>query len=53
MENFESNYLVALEDTELIQLYHLIFEPMFKSLVQRITDKLQATIDSMAQSISK
>ena len=53
MENFKSNYLVALEDPEIIQRYHLIFEPLFKSLVQPITDKLQATIDSMAQSISK
>ena len=51
MENFESNYLVAvaLEDLEIIQRDHFIFEFMFKSLVQPITDKLQATIDSKAQ----
>ena len=52
MENFKSNYLVALEDPEIIQRYHLIFEPLFKSLIQPVTDKLQATIDSMAQSIN-
>ena len=52
MENFKSNYLVTLEDPGIIQRFHLIFEPMFKKLVDPITHKLQDTIDSMARSIS-
>ena len=52
MENFKSNYLVTLEDPEIIQRFHLIFEPMFKKLVDPITHKLQDTSESMAQSIS-
>ena len=52
MENFKSNYLVTLEDPEIIQRFHLIFEPMFKKLVDPITHNLQDTIDSMARSIS-
>ena len=52
MVNFKSNYLVRLEDPEIIQRFHLIFEPMFKKLVDSITHKLQDTIVSMAQSAS-
>ena len=52
MANFKSNYLVTLEDPEIIQRFHLIFEPMFKKLVDSITHKLQDTIVSMAQSVS-
>ena len=52
MENFKTKYLEALEDPDIIARYQLIFEPIFQSLMSPITDKLQTTIDSMAQSIS-
>ena len=52
MENFKSKYLEALEDPDIIDRYRLIFEPIFETLMLPVTKKLQATIDSMAQSIS-
>ena len=52
LENFKSKYLEALEDPDIIDRYHLIFEPIFETLMLPVTKKLQATIDSMAQSIS-
>ena len=46
MENFKSNYLVTLEDPEIIQRFHLIFEPMFKSLwiLSHISYKIPLTL---------
>ena len=51
MEEYKQSMLKALEDPEIIDRYRLIFEPLFKSLLEPFTRKVTDTIDSLKQSI--
>ena len=51
-ENFKSSFLAALEDQEVVERYKLIFEPLLKSLVLPLTNKLSDTVTALTQTIS-
>ena len=52
MENFKEYLLDALQDDDVIDPYRLIFEPIFKSLLDPFTNKVTENIKSMNQTIT-
>ena len=52
-ENFKSSFLAALEDQEVVERYKLIFEPLLKSLVLTMTNKLSDTVTALTQTFSR
>ena len=53
MENFKCNFLDILEDEEAISRLHLIFEPMFKTLLSPLSSKMQETINILSETVAQ
>ena len=51
MEQFKESTLATLEDQAVIDRYRLIFEPMFKSLLDPVTQKLADTVQALSQTV--
>ena len=51
-EDFKSSFLAALEDQEVVERYKLIFEPLLKSLVLPLTNKVSDTVTALTQTIN-
>ena len=51
MEEFKLSTLATLEDEAVIERYRLIFEPMFKTLLDPVTQKLTDTVQALSQTV--
>ena len=52
MEEFLTSTLAALEDPAVVERYRLIFEPMFRELLDPVTRKLSETVQALTTKIS-
>ena len=52
MADSKASLLEALQDEEVVNRFQLIFEPIFKSLLEPISQKLNENLKSMCQSIA-
>ena len=53
MEEYKCSLLNALQGQEVIDRYRLIFEPIFKTLLEPVSNKLSQTIRSLCQTVDK
>ena len=53
MEEYKCSLLNALQDQEVIDRYRLIFEPIFKTLLEPVSNKLSESIRSLCQTFDK
>ena len=52
MEEFLTSTLAALEDPAVVERYRLIFEPMFRELLDPVTRKLSETVLALTTKVS-
>ena len=53
IENFKCNFLSILEDEEAISRLHLIFKPMFKTLLSPLSSQMQETIHILSETVAQ